>query len=127
MMTWQPISEEAIWEKLNKARNRMSVRQTRLWDTIRIQPEKWGQEPWGQAGAGFWAVGLMGRMVIWFNDIEDGFNRSSYDRYGVINEYWCDQDELEHTIQKVLDAIDTGYDVGGRSQPPKCGIFDPRV
>jgi hypothetical protein len=123
-MTWAPITEEKIWDKLNAARCRMSVRQARLWDIIQIQPNKWVQESWAAAGAGFWAVGLIGRTVIWFNDIEDGFNRSSYDQYGIIKEYWCNQDELEQAIQKLLDAIDTGYDVGGLGGRPKRGTFD---
>ena len=27
----------------------------------------------------FWVVGLIGRTVIWYNDIEEGFNRSAFD------------------------------------------------
>lgn len=123
-MTWKPITEAAIYDKLNAAQDRMSVRQARLWDAIRIPPEKWGQEPWGQAGAGFWTVGLIGRIVIWFNDIEDGFNRSSYDRYRTIKEYCCNQDELEHAVQRVLDTVETGYEVGPFSGPPQPGEFD---
>ena len=124
-MLWKPIIEEAIWEKLNKGRIEMNARQAKLWDVIRIQPEKWVQEPWGTAGGGFWVVGLIGSMVIWFNDIEDGFNRSSYARYGIIKDYWCNQNELERAIQEVLDIIDTGYETGGFAGPPQPGEFNP--
>jgi hypothetical protein len=123
-MTWKPITEEAVWDKLNAAQRRMSVRQAKLWHIIQIQPNKWAPESRSTSGASFWAVGLIGRTVIWFNDIEDGFNRSSYDQYGIIKEYWCNQDELEHAIQKLLDAIDTGYEVGGFCGAPKPGTFE---
>lgn len=37
-------------------------------------------------------------MKLWFNDIEDGFNRSKYSDFGKIDEYWCNQDRLEIAI-----------------------------
>ena len=60
-------------------------------------------------------------MAVWYNDIEDGFNRSGYEHYGTIGTYWCNQDELAMTMQQLLDIIDTGYDTGGRSGPPRPG------
>jgi len=112
------MTEEDIWDELNAAQERLTVRQANLWNAIRIQPEKWEQTPWGTEAGGFWAVGLIGNVVIWWNDIEDGFNRSSFDRYGIIKEYWCNQDELEHTLQQLLDILDTGDDKRPRCGPP---------
>jgi hypothetical protein len=74
---------------------------------------------WAYVGGGFWVVGLFGRVVIWFNDIEDGFNRSTHRQYGAIEEYSCNQDELELAVQHVLTATEVGYDVGGRRGPPQ--------
>lgn len=90
---------------------RMSPPQLRLWQAVRIDPEKWRQHPYGVAGAGFWVVALVGRTVIWYNDIEDGFNRSSYTAYGTIDDYWCNQDELELTVQYLMNAIQQGCDL----------------
>ena len=81
-------------------------------------PEKWMQHPYGDVGNGFWVVGIIGRVVVWFNDIEDGFNRSSYRQHGVIEDYSCNQDVLEITVQHLLATIETGHDVGGRCGPP---------
>jgi len=53
----------------------MTPEQLRLWKAIRIKPEKWLQPPYGDHGKGFWVVGLIGRTVTWYNDIEEGFNR----------------------------------------------------
>ena len=78
----------------------------RIWQIIRITLEKW-QHPYGDIGNGLWAVALLGTTVVWYNDIEDGFNRSRYTRYGSIDDYWCNQSELEWTVQ-YLNAIKTG-------------------
>jgi len=43
--------------------------------------------------------------VNWYNDIEEGFNRSGYSTYGTIDDYWCNQDELELTAQYLMNAI----------------------
>jgi hypothetical protein len=117
-MPWKPLSEAQIWDEVNAAEVRMSIPQRRFWEVIRIIPEKWIQHPYGDAGSGFWVVGIIGGVVVWFNDIEDGFNRSSYRQYGLINDYFCNQDGLEVTVQQLLAIIETGYDVGGRCGPP---------
>ena len=89
----------------------MSAVQLRLWEAIRIEPEKWQQDPYGNQGAGFWVVALVGRTVIWYNDIEDGFNRSRYSSYGTIDDYWCNQDELELAVQYLINALAQGTDL----------------
>jgi hypothetical protein len=104
-MDWSPISETKIWDKINASFERMSPEQKKLWEVIKIIPEKWQQDPWGNAGKGFWAVAIIGNTVIWFNDIEDGFNRSTFNEYGKIGKYSCDQDDLEWTIQYVINQI----------------------
>jgi hypothetical protein len=122
-MDWEPISEERIWDLLNEAWDRMSVQQRRFWEAVRISPEKWQQHPYGDHGLGFWAVAVMGRMVVWYNDIEDGFNHSRYKCYGTIGEYWCNQDKLEWQIQALMDYVEIGHDVGPFCGPPQPGEF----
>lgn len=104
-MNWTPITESELCEKIVQAEARMTPEQFRLWQEIKITPAKWQQSPWGEPGQGFWAVGVIGQQVIWFNDIEDGFNLSRYQIRGTIGEYWCNQDGLEAQIQTILAAI----------------------
>lgn len=85
----------------------MTPEQRRFWEAIRIPPEKWAQHPYGDEGGGFWAVGLLGRTVVWYNDIEEGFNCSEYTSYGTIGAYWCNQDELEVAIGSLFARIKT--------------------
>lgn len=111
MIDWQPISEAALAKRMRQGCNRMSEASRRIWEAVRIPPEKWAQHPYGDAGAGFWVVGLVGRTAIWYNDIEDGFNRSAYSTYGVLDDYWCNQDELEVTVQYLANALSEGKDL----------------
>ncbi len=96
----------------------MTPAQLRLWEVVRIEPEKWRQDPYGNAGKGFWVVGLIGQTVVWFNDIEDGFNRSRFTMYGTIDEYWCNDDELEVTMQYILNVVERGPDLMRLASPP---------
>lgn len=127
-MTWQPIAEEALHDMLNSAWQRMSLPQRRLWEVIRIEPQKWVLHPHGDLGGGFWVVALAGQTVVWFNDIEDGFNRSHYTVHGTIGDYWCNQDLLESTVQHILNAIESGSVTGpfvGPLQPLDATLLHP--
>ncbi|MET3135036.1 hypothetical protein AAKU55_005339 [Oxalobacteraceae bacterium GrIS 1.11] len=85
----------------------MSPQQFWLWKIIRISPQKWLEKSYGEPGGGFWVVAIFGCTVIWYNDIEDGFNRSTYSEFGVLDEYVCNQDALEWTIQHLLNDVGT--------------------
>lgn len=78
----------------------MSPSLREFWEQIAIPPEKWGQSPYGERGQGFWVVAIMGRKIIWFNDIEDGWNSSEYTSYGEFSDYWCNQDKLEWIVEE---------------------------
>lgn len=123
-MKWEPISEGAIWDKINEACLRMNPVQERVWEVVKIIPDRWQQHPYGDVGGGFWAVAIIGRTVLWFNDIEDGFNLSMYSAFGQIDEYWCNQDDLEWAVQRVANMLESGSDGWGRASPPIPGAMD---
>jgi hypothetical protein len=111
MIAWTPITEAALRSRIMQGEARMSAPQLRLWKLIKIDPTKWQQEPYGRNGEGFWVVGLIGRSVLWYNDIEDGFNRSTWSTFGVIDDYWCNQDELEVALGYLMNALELGHDL----------------
>lgn len=118
-MSWEPISEVELWDRINSACERMTPEQSRVWETIKVLPHKWAEHSYGNLGGGFWVVALIGTSVIWFNDIEDGFNQSKYTDFGKIDEYWCNQDELEWAVQNVVNLIRDGYNTAGKCGPPQ--------
>jgi hypothetical protein len=117
---WEPASELQLRALIAEAEARMTPAQLKLWQAIRIEPAKWAEATYGEAGNGFWAVALIGKTVVWYNDIEEGFNTSQYSRFGSIDDYWCNQDELEDTLQQVLEMIATGDDTTPRAGPPRA-------
>jgi hypothetical protein len=111
MTEWCSIDEQALRNRVAQGVARMSSVQLRLWEAIHIEPQKWLQHPYGDSGNGFWVVAIIGRTVIWYNDIEEGFNRSSYASYGKIEDYWCNQDELELTVEYLMNSLERGTDL----------------
>ena len=77
-MDWQSISKTALQARVAQGVGRMTIAQRGLWNVIEVEPVKWRQHPYGDQGGGFWVVAVVGRTVIWYNDIEEGFNRSTY-------------------------------------------------
>ncbi len=81
-----------------------SIEEQTLFAETRITPSKWSQKPWGDEGGGFWAVAVRGDRVLWFNDIEYGFNVSQYLEAGTIprDQYWCNQDPLTGALPALI-------------------------
>jgi hypothetical protein len=107
-MEWAPINDLELASEIAHGESLMDPPARALWNLIRIRPVKWQLPPWGDLGGGFWIVCIIGERVIWYNDIEDGFNLSRYDLPGIIAEYRCNQDELQHTVNALLRQIETG-------------------
>ena len=76
-----------------------------FWSHIKTQPEKWNDEDgYSEEGNGFYIVAISGRRVIWYNDIEDGFNISFYNEYGIIRDYMCEQYGLNHAVYEFYNS-----------------------
>ncbi len=118
-MAWTPISEEELSKEIANGVFAMEPPARELWMLIQVKPAKWECRPWGDEGGGFWVVGILGEQVVWYNDIEDGFNISHYQTHGVIAEYWCNQDELNLTMNALLYQIQSG------NRPWKLGPPEP--
>ena len=103
MSEWKPMSEITIWEMITLGWERMSHPQRRLWEIIRIDPVRWRHESYRQEGAEFWVVAIYGQTLVWYNDIEDGFNLSRWSMPGVINDYGCNQLDLEEIFEWVFE------------------------
>jgi hypothetical protein len=110
-VNWQPISKVDLVARIGQGVARMSEPQLRVWRAIEIDPVKWEQHPFGDEGGGFWVVAIIGQSVIWYNDREEGFNRSLYSTFGTIDEYFCNHDELEVAVGFLSNSLQGGHDL----------------
>ena len=99
-MDWAPIKRETLDELIAEQLAEATAEERALFARTAVTPAKWQLSPWGDEGGGFWVVAVMEDRVLWYNDIEAGFNVSQFTTPGTIpsGEYWCNQDELRWAI-----------------------------
>ncbi|TIP69702.1 MAG: hypothetical protein E5X53_31150 [Mesorhizobium sp.] len=112
------MDEAALWQLMNAARDRMNFAQKKLWDAIRINPEKWTHHSLDDRENGIWVVALIGRSVVSYNDFEHGFDRSSFIKYGEISELGWGQADLDVTVQHILNELEIGHPTAPRVSSP---------
>lgn len=95
---WKPLSENKLAAMIEEAELFMSPGCLKFWDYIKVRPQKWSLSPQGDEGGGFWVVAVCGRTCIYYNDIEEGFNLSSWESFGRIDRYGCNQSDLLETM-----------------------------
>ncbi|MBB5620897.1 hypothetical protein HDE69_001950 [Pedobacter cryoconitis] len=95
---WTPISLKKLENLILSGELELEDELLNFWNLIKIEPRKWQEQEYGDEGGGFWVVAIFGNEVIYYNDIEEGFNISKYETYGQIKEYWCNQSELNWII-----------------------------
>ncbi|MBE9597876.1 hypothetical protein [Pedobacter sp. MC2016-24] len=88
-----------------KGRIKLEGEPLKFWNLIKIAPQKWQEKEYGNEGGEFWVVAIFGNAVVFYNDIEEGFNVSTCQTYGYISEYWCEQSELDWIVKLVYRRI----------------------
>lgn len=102
---WPPISIDKIELLILQAELTMDYKALNLWNIIKVTPHKWQEKSFGDDSGGFWVVALFGNQIIYYNDIEEGFNISSFVIYGVIDQYDCNQSELTSPINYLVSQL----------------------
>lgn len=101
-MKWLPITHQELLTDLEANEKRMDAKATELWSKISITPKKWEELEMGEEGKGFYVVAIIEDWIIWYNDIEDGYNLSQFKEYGHIPEYQVEQYELVHIVNRII-------------------------
>ena len=103
-MNFKLMSREELDELIDRDLAAATAEDRALFARVAVPPTKWQLSPWGDPGGGFWVVAVLEARVLWYNDIEDGFNVSSFVAPGTIpsEEYWCNQDELRWALRALV-------------------------
>lgn len=102
-----PIPLEQLYDLILAAENDMRGEVERLWELVKIFPERWPHASYGPP-EGFWVVALYGRRIIWYNDIEECFCTSEYTAYGRIEGANSVGPDLQDSMQALLAQIQFG-------------------
>lgn len=102
---WTPISLKELQEWILRGESELEGELLNFWNLIKIAPQKWKEKEYGDEGGGFWVVAIFGKEVIYYNDIEEGFNVSPYELFGEIKQYWCNQTELNWVIVGLMNKL----------------------
>ena len=82
----------------------------RIWQLIRIDPERWTYEHVHEGGCEyFWVVAIVGRHVIWYNHVDKGFNECVFQEFGRISEYSCDEYDLHQMLFQLINYRIQGF------------------
>jgi hypothetical protein len=100
---WKPVEKSRILKDVYYCELILSLQPNHLkfWEYIKITPEKWIERTLGEQGGGFWVVAMIGKKVIYYNDIEEGYNLSPFTNYGEIDEYLPNQMELHAMVESL--------------------------
>ncbi|MGG5507843.1 MULTISPECIES: hypothetical protein [unclassified Myroides] len=101
MTAWAPISLSDLLLEIRKAEKNMSPFIHDYWQQIKISPVKWQESSYGREGNDFWVVARQNNWVLYYNDIEEGFNYSTFEREGIIKDYFAEQDDLHFALLKL--------------------------
>ena len=104
---WKPISLANLNATINNDLEDCTPELRTLYERVSIEPEKWTRPPWDERGGGCWAVAVLETRVLWYNDIEDGFNVSPFSHWGEIGDYVCNQDQLRLALPRLVGELGT--------------------
>ncbi len=77
-MSWEPISRELLQDIIANELGEATPEEREQFARAAVTLTKWQLSPWGDLGGGFWVVAVMDDRVLWYNDIEEGFNVSRF-------------------------------------------------
>ena len=100
-MDWIPISLKELNNIIETSVAVMDTEVLYFWNSIKIVPEK-RQVPFYSNEDYFWIVGKIKNYMIYYNDIEEGFNISLENNLSYIEVTSAEQDELHFALIKLL-------------------------
>ena len=114
MDDWQPATIEEVNEIVARDLKDCDAEQLAAFAKYRVEPFSAALVRYGQTESVV-VVARNGDQVIYWEDVEDGFNVSPIDSDGRVLEHWCNQDELRYALNAWIE---------GRGLP---GRFGPAV
>jgi hypothetical protein len=95
--TWRPITAEEIQSLIKEQLRDCTDAQREIFERYRVPLRPTPLERFGQVESVF-VVAQRDNEVMYYEDVEEGFNFSPLTPDGRIAQRWCNQDELMHAL-----------------------------
>jgi len=112
MDEWRPATIEQVNEIVTRDLTACDAEQRAVFNQYRVEPFSAPIVRYGQRESVV-VVARNGEQVIYYEDVEDGFNVSPISPDGRVLEPWCNQDELGFALNAWID----GRGLSGRLSP----------
>ena len=99
MNDWKPITRQELDDLIAEQLAECSPEQAACFRKHRVEPHHAPLERYGKLEQVF-VVAQRDDVVIYYEDVEDGFNLSPLGPDGRILQHWCNQDDLKHALWK---------------------------
>jgi hypothetical protein len=103
MEEWQPATIEDVQRIIEQDLKACDAQQTRAFKQYAIKPYMASILRYEQKESVV-VVARKGNEVIYWEDVEEGFNVSPVDSEGNILEHWCNQDELNFALNAWIEG-----------------------
>ncbi len=103
MNNWINFPKKDLMLEIYFSEQNMEDKTLLFWNQIKISPEIWKCDDVIEDN--FWVVALCENYLIWYNDIEEGFNISKFKIKGEIVEYNASKNELNLAIETFKNII----------------------
>jgi len=95
--TWCPITAEELQSLIDEQLRECTDAEREIFERYRVLLRPTPLERFGKPDSVF-VVARRGNEVMYYEDIEEGFNLSPLTADGRIAQRWCNQDELTHAL-----------------------------
>src|SRR5215475_12865330 len=114
MDDWQPATIEEVNEIVARDLKDCAAEQVAAFDEYRVEPSSAPIVRYEQTERVV-VVARNGDQIIYYEDVEDGFNVSPISSDGRVLEHWCNQDELRFALNAWIE----GRGLWGRCGPAR--------
>ena len=103
MNNWIGIPIKDLLQELFMAEQNLDQDVEKLWYKIKIFPEIW--KCTDVIEENFWVVAKAQNYMIWYNDIVESFNVSSFQNEGEILNYFTSKHDLNTALRKLKTSL----------------------
>ncbi|WP_334125706.1 hypothetical protein [Empedobacter brevis] len=103
MNDWISFPKRELMMEIYLGEQNMEEELLLFWNKIKLSPEFWKCSDIIEEN--FWVIAQYQHYIIWYNDIEEGFNLSRFKTNGQILEYAASNNELSFTIKELKNRI----------------------